>query len=312
MILKNTHAILYDHAIRRWMDAHLAGDNMTPFELATELSNLLFKHDTLIVSPNVYHELTEHVVPFLADGGEQLLGCCRLYFNPWGHASYLTSTHPWPVWQLAPGDLGMPRVVAATGHGPHAYIMDDLFIRRLLIWLVHAIDERPLVGGAFLDDFSGDRRHWRYTEAEKDRVWSPRNGRPGWRDCVGWNHPRLEGLESAALAFTGKGRAGVIVNGSARRQAARLWEGLGDWTSPDEIQAGARKGDLLQVNGLNPDGSWSTTTVDEQFSGFPPGTSFARVYKEAVELADEIGMSLGVAYHEHPEHSIYTYIGVPR
>lgn len=306
-----TFSILYDRALTR---AGAYDDQEKTLATAT----ILMQRELLIVDPSVYHELEQHLTPWM----DQLRPRCRLYFNPWGHASYRTAMQPWPVWQLGPGDLGAPDYV--TSRGVHLYRMDDA---HLVSWLAQA-QLWPAVSalgakvggtpdrhgaGVFLDDMSGDRRHWQLDPAIADIVWAPADEKPGWRDGANWNLERIHLLEDIALAMCRRGLDGVVVNGSARRRGPRLFEGFGQWVTPQQLRDEARPGDLVQVNGLLRDPfAWATVDDDgARYGGFPLGTSFEAVYAEACRIAEQLGLRVGLAYRRRSDASIYTLIGHP-
>ena len=293
-----THAILYDRAISRAVD----GGGLAPEVVTKQLA----RHERLIVSPNVYHEIGQILGPRAA---KELWPRCCLYFDLWGHADFRTGEQAWPVWQPGPGDLGQPPI--RTRRGVYCYVMDDAHLRRFLLdWLWPAVRARAC-RGVFLDDFSFDRGWWELGADEKDVVWGPADGHDGWRAGADWNRVRMQRLELAALAMVGQGYAGVVCNGPGRQQGARLFEAFGQWVTPDQVAASCEPGDMIQVNGLLQAGAWATVSADEaRYGGFAAGTSFVDVYRAACELAREHDLTIGVAFHHRDDASIYTHIGL--
>lgn len=293
-----TYSILYDRALTR-------ANAFADAESKARAAKILLKRELLIVEPSVYHELEEHFAEFMPE----LKPRCRLYFNPWGLSSHRTVTHPWPAWQPGPGDIGQPDYV--TSRGVHMYRMSDAHLRWFLLEALWPAVRGEREGvGVILDDMDYSRPHWNVDPAVADIVWAPRDGKPGWRSGPTWNRSRIELAEDMALAMCAEGLEGVVVNGCARRRGLRLFEAFGQWVTPQQLRDQAKPGDLIQVNGILPDREgWATVDDDgARYGGFPLGTSFEVVYAKACELADELGLRVGLAYRWN-DHSIYTSIG---
>ncbi|MBN2170279.1 MAG: hypothetical protein JW819_03030 [Candidatus Krumholzibacteriota bacterium] len=229
-----------------------------------------------------------------------------LYFNMWGKSCHSDSLRTWPIWQPAPGELGEPDVV--MNGSVHCYRFDDAHVADLLSWIDAFLQAHAgSVRGVFLDDFGFDRLWWEGTDAARDSVWGPYDGRPGWREDPLWNRGRVEAVEAGALALVRQhlGPAGVVVvNGPARSLdgVRRFAEDCGAprseaWPRLEEPGVDpwryARAGDLLQVNGVGESGQWGDWSETEA------GNGLANLQRAAA-LARERGCSVGLAYGEPP------------
>jgi len=296
------HLILYDRAIQRNLDAGRTG---------REIADLLFKASAIIVSEDSLDDLNTNFPELVPS----LLAKIRLYFNPWGKDTYSTSSRNYPVWQPGPREIGLPDW--RTSRGVHLYRMNDMYTRNLLLlsWLWPKVRELD-PAGVFLDDFDYDRWWWTGEggwDQVKDRAWGPADGKPGWRAGRGWNKARMQDLENLAIAMVSEGLTAVVVNGSGRERAARLFEGFGEWITPDQLTDQIRAGDLVQVNGAiaNQDlkmAAWATIdATDAQYGGYRIGTSFAEVWNDACAIAANVGASVGLGWNVRPGgHSLYT------
>lgn len=292
-----TAAVLYDRALSRWLGRN-NGDVKT-------LVAHLAQHDRIIASANVYHEINT-LLP--AAVSEALRMKIHLYMDPWACASYYMAPADFPVWQLGPGDIGFAEVVLNRAY---AYRMDDLHVQRFLChWLWPRVRQDNPVK-LFLDDMDRDRRHWTGTDADKDRVWGSYNGKPGWRDGANWNAERIITIERAAVAMVADGLDGVIVNGASRVQAARMFEAFGHWIRLEQLAAELKKGDVVLIKGLNPDGTWAVTDNDPTYSGYPVGTSFLKVARDASALCQAVDARLSIMYHHTAGESLATCVEVP-
>jgi len=230
-----------------------------------------------------------------------------LYFNPWGKSCYTDSLRGWPEWQPAPGELGEPDIV--LNGSVHCYRFDDAHVSDFLGWIEAFLAEwGDGVAGVFLDDFGYEREWWSGAPADRDSVWGPYDGRPGWREApYDWNRERIAAIEAGArdlvLAHCGP-RGLLVVNGIARtlpgvRRFAEnvgaphseAWERL-EIEGVDPLRY-VRAGDLLQVNGIGASGQWGDWASTPAGEG---GTNLAR----ACALARGRGASVGLAYGVTP------------
>ncbi len=230
-----------------------------------------------------------------------------LYFNAWGKSRYL-DIGEWPKWQIAPGELGEPDV--NLNDGVHCYRFDDAHVERFLGWIESFLAENAdEVKGVFLDDFSYSRHWWEGSDEDRDLVWGPWDGRPGWReDPQGWNVTRIEAIEAGALALVREycGESGtLIVNGTARSlpTVRRFAENVGQynseaWDRLEDIGVDsnrfARPGDLLQVNGVGATGIWG------DWSDTTAGNGWDNLLR-ASNLAVARDLSVGLAFGVTPE-----------
>ncbi len=230
-----------------------------------------------------------------------------LYFNPWGKSSHSDSLRYWAEWQPAPGELGEPDVV--LNESVHCYRFDDAHVVRFLSWIeAYLVERGDEVAGIFLDDFSYDRQWWSGEAEDRDLVWGPADGGPGWREePYDWNRERIRDIETGARALVQRycGQEGVlVVNGNARSfdGVRRFAEDVGSPRSEpwdrletpgvDDIRY-VRPGDLLQVNGIGASGLWGDWCLTEAGEG---EANLAR----AAALASERGASVGLAYGVDP------------
>jgi hypothetical protein len=231
-----------------------------------------------------------------------------LYFNPWGKSCHSDSLRSWPVWQPAPGELEEADVI--LNGSVHCYRFDDAHVTRFLGWIesyLQAVGGE--VAGVFLDDFSYDRQWWEGAEEDRDLVWGPADGGPGWREePYDWNRGRIHDIESGARDLVRQycGEDGVLViNGIARNfedvrrfaenvgaPGSEAWDRL-ETAGVDDLRY-VRPGDLLQVNGVGASGlwgDWCTTSAGEGQANL----------QRAGALARERGASVGLAYGVDPE-----------
>lgn len=240
-----------------------------------------------------------------------------LYFNPWGKSSYLDSRRAWPEWQPAPGELGQPDIV--LNGSVHCYRFDDAHVSDFLAWIESYLAEwGESVGGVFLDDFGYEREWWAGAPADRDSVWGPYDGRPGWREApYDWNRERIATIEAGVWALVQEHcgpRALLVVNGIARTLPGvrRFAEDVGAPHSEEwerlEIEGVdplryVQPGDFLQVNGVGASGQWGDWASTPAGEG---GTNLARAC--ALALAREA--SVGLAYGEEPASggSLYSLV----
>jgi hypothetical protein len=256
--------------------------------------DLLINIDTIIMGAQNF--------PHVQD---RFLDRAVLYFNMWGKCRYL-DIGDWAKWQPAPGEIGEPDV--EMNGGVHCYRFDDAHVVRFLGWIeAYLQDHGDRVKGIFLDDFSYSRNWWSGTDEDRDLIWGPMDGRPGWNDIPAWNEERVMMIEAGALALVRQyiGPRGVLItNGTGRSlpQVRRFAEDVGAPNSEawDRLeQEGvdqrryARSGDLLQVNAVGASGiwgDWSTTGA---------GYGWDNLVKAGI-LAAERNLSIGLAYGETP------------
>jgi len=273
-----THVVAYGNAL-----AHLDQELLAPFDIiileAQALAQLEARYDTRAL----------------------------LYFNPWGKSNYVDSLRNWPEWQPAPGELGEPDVV--LNGSVHCYRFDDAHVAAFLGWIEGYLAERGSeVAGVFLDDFGFDRQWWAGADADKDSVWGPYDGRPGWRQApYDWNRERVAAIEAGALALVQEhcGPEGLlVVNGVARTLPGvrRFAENVGAPNSEewDRLETPGvdplryvQAGDILQVNGVGSSGLWG------DWASTPAGQGEANLAR-AAELALARDASVGLAYGEPP------------
>ncbi|MCB1162631.1 MAG: hypothetical protein R3C71_02225 [Candidatus Krumholzibacteriia bacterium] len=273
----DTHVLLYGNA--------LAGVDQST----------LAAFDLLIVEAQVFDDLLP------AHRSRALL-----YFDPWAKSCYTDSTRNWPEWQPAPGEIGEPEIVLG---GAYCYRFDNAHVADFLHWIESFLVEHgSQVAGVFLDDFSYDRDWWDGAPEDRDVVWGPMDGGPGWRESpAGWNHQRILDIERGArdLVRDYCGPDGVVVvNGTARSldDVRRFAEDVGSPNNEswDRLEVPGvderryvRAGDLLQVYGVGETGQWGDWTVTASGHGL---TNLRR----AALLARERGASVGLAYGEPP------------
>ncbi len=231
-----------------------------------------------------------------------------LYFNPWGKSTHSDSLRTWPIYQPAPGELGEVDVVMHDG--VHCYRFDDAHVTRFLGWIEAYLDEMGgEVAGVFIDDFSYDRNWWVGEAEDRDLVWGPADGGPGWREePYEWNRGRIHAIEEGARSLVRQycGDDGILViNGIARNfedvrrfaenvgaPASEAWDRL-ETPGVDDLRY-VRPGDLLQVNGVGATGlwgDWCTTVAGEGETNL----------RRAITLAQARGASVGLAYGVEPE-----------
>ncbi len=231
-----------------------------------------------------------------------------LYFNPWGKSTHSDSLRTWPIWQPAPGELGEVDVV--MNGGVHCYRFDDAHVARFLGWIeAYLLATDGKVAGVFIDDFSYDRNWWEGEAEDRDLVWGPADGGPGWREePYEWNRDRIHAIEEGARGLVRQycGEEGVLViNGIARNFAdvRRFAENVGASRSEawDRLETAGvddlryiRSGDLLQVNGVGASGLWGDWCRTAAGEG---ETNLRR----AITLARARGASVGLAYGVNPE-----------
>ena len=230
-----------------------------------------------------------------------------LYFNPWGKSSYSDSLRGWPEWQPAPGELGQPDVV--LNGSVHCYRFDDAHVAAFLGWIESYLAARGgEVAGVFLDDFGFERQWWTGAPVDKDSVWGPYDGRPGWREApYDWNRERIAAIESGALALVLEhcGPEGLlVVNGIARTLPGvrRFAEDVGAPNSEewDRLETPGvdplryvQAGDFLQVNGIGASGLWG------DWASTPAGEGEANLARACALVLRRDG-SVGLAYGETP------------
>lgn len=232
-----------------------------------------------------------------------------LYFNPWGKSSHTDSLRGWTEWQPAPGELGEPDIV--LNGSVHCYRFDDAHVLRFLGWIEGFLAEYgDSVAGILLDDFGYNRDWWEGAEADKDSVWGPWDGAPGWRDApYEWSRQRILDIEAGArdLVHAYCGENGVmVVNGIARNfddvrrcaenvgaPSSEAWDRLED--AGVDVTRYVRAGDLLQVNGIGASGAW------EDWCHSAAGYGEDNLIR-ACALALERGASVGLAYGVDPLH----------
>ena len=267
-------------------------------------SNQLFLDhiDSAILSTRNFHHIDE-----------RHLDKAVLYFDMWGKNRHLDSDE-YTIWQPAPGELGEEDVV--MNGGVHCYRFDDAHVVRFLGWIESFLEEHGHeVRGVFLDDFGYDRDWWSGSDENRDLIWGPMDGKPGWREIEsGWNLERVQAIESGALHLVRQycGPSGVlIVNGPARALSGvrRFAENVGSpnnerWErleveGVDEWRY-ARAGDMLQVNGVAASGIWGDWTDTSSGNGWDN-------LLRSCNLAAERGLSVGLAYGEMPLDSSTIY-----
>ena len=168
-----------------------------------------------------------------------------LYFDMWGRSAATGGT-----WHLGPGEIPLPdpTVIMNGANGPRCYRMTDRHMARLYCdierWTttLGALGAIPL--GAFLDDFSYDRRHWlgpageahdhANTIAAMRRIWGAMNGRAGFDTGseAGWNTARVNLLSQRLLALQASAGKTFLFNGTTPTLAAsqpRMIEGYQRW-----------------------------------------------------------------------------------
>jgi hypothetical protein len=163
------------------------------------------------------------------------------------------------------------------------------------------------VAGVFLDDFAFERQWWSGAEADRDLVWGPWDGRPGWRQApYTWNESRVTAIEEGVAALVAEhcGPGGLlIVNGNARQLAGtrRFAENAGApqseaWDRLEEPGLDPTRffqaGDLLQVNGVGPSGAWGDWAETAAGHG---GENLQRAAALAIERGGSVGLAYGVA-----------------
>ena len=114
----------------------------------------------------------------------------------------------------------------------------------------------------------------------------------------------VEALTRAILSLRHKT---IIVNGGQRQTAPRVWEGLGIWTTPEDVRGAAKAGDILIVRGRNNENAWAKTTNPKTLSGYDPGTSYQEVFRDCLKLANEKNLGLCLARSEKPDASSSMY-----
>lgn len=216
-----------------------------------------------------------------------------LYFDWWGCA-YDKRPGPMTLWHQ-PGPRDLTPGLNAFKAQAWPYLMDDDHMERLLGQVLTAADSHPDAAGIFLDDFQ-DVAYWDLTDAQRDLVWGGRHS----------SHPlfraKMVYAERILRFLLNRIDMGLWVNGNYRQAGARMWESLGEWVSPSDLEAGARPGDMVLVKGIASDReSWlSTRTEAEHFGGYPGGTSFRQVFLDLLELAERKSLTVGLCLGEYP------------
>lgn len=223
-----------------------------------------------------------------------------LYFDRWGAPYFSIAELPYPAWAPGPGDLysSVPRI--RSERGPYPYRVDEFFSERFAR-AVFNVAGSPIyahVKGIGVDDFTGDVNWWNLSDEEARIVW-PTAPRPLVRN---WDLERLRVEESYVRSLCALRGKRVMVNGSARRmKGPRMFEGFGQWESPESVGESAQPGDAIVVKGIRGDReSWDVTRNAPHVSGFPIGTSFLEVFQIAFGLAESKGCSLCLALSERP------------
>lgn len=265
-------------------------------------------YDLLVLEASCFDQLEAH-----------LRDRALLYFNPWGKSSYTDSLRDWPEWQPAPGEMGEADVV--LNETVHCYRFDDAHVVRFLGWIEDFLQEHGgEVAGVFLDDFSYDRNWWEGAEADRDSVWGPYDGGPGWREApYDWNRGRIAALEAGARALVLEycGADGeLVLNGVARTLPGvrRFAEDVGapDSEAWDRLEQDGvdplryvRPGDLLQVNGIGASGEWGDWAQSEAGDGL---ANLQRAAALAVARGASVGLAYGVV---PPSGSVYSLFLAP-
>jgi len=211
------------------------------------------------------------------------------YLDYWGSSVYSNEDVDYFRWQPSPGDIG--DLPIRTGRDVYCYRIDGLHTLNFARWVFSTANLR--CKGVFLDDWDGDRWYWNLDGTDKDKIWK------GWRKGRNWNLSRLHRTEIYCRALTALRGKKVIVNGSGRKSAPRLFESFGDWIDVTQIENEAKPNDVILVKGIASDGvSWARVT--NIYGGFEVGTSFKDVFKKAMELAEKYDLRLGLCYHDKP------------
>lgn len=227
----------------------------------------------------------------------QLMPKLVRYFDRWG-CSY-RKRPGLEYWQPGPLDLTPQLPEIRSPRGPWPYLVDEEHSGRLLDAVLACCQEHPHQAGVLLDDFQSVD-WWGLTAEQRLVLYPGEDLSPHvWR--LGQQR-RME-QEEATLRWLLK-RLGqrLVVNGSYRRFGPRLWEGLGEWCSPEELREQALQHDLVLVKGLKADGvSWAATSPGREASGgYPSGTSYRHVFADLLSIAAERELYVGLAYAERP------------
>ena len=224
-----------------------------------------------------------------------------LYLDWWGASKYSIANDAYPDWQPCPGDLSMPEI--RSPKGPYCFVIDKFHIQRYVSWVWNTINS-PLYSmskGIFGDDWQSVR-WWNLSPEEIEIAW-PLQASQG----AGFYAEMQHDTEHYIRALCALRNKKVIVNGNNRKWGERLFECYGKWVSKEVIEEHSRPGDAIMVNGLKADRETWAKTYRPQ-GGYPEGTSFKEVFKDAMELALEYDLRLGISMEESPEDggSIYS------
>lgn len=250
-------------------------------ELADVLAN-----DVIVATCHGYDEARRHreAVTLL----EQLEPKLYRYVDVYGAGYYKASEAGVPTWFPGAADLYPVKRYDAKAHPYHrGRIFEQLWFKAI----DQLLRDYPDQAGIFVDDFQGSIAYWGLT-AQAHAELEIGN--------VDAELQRLKRIEIATRARASMRHQHVIVNGAGATQGARLWESVGRWITLAELTAGAGRGDLVLVKGLEPDGSsWARTEIAEH-GGYPNGTSFRTVFKDVLELAATRGLIVGLCYQTAP------------
>lgn len=214
-----------------------------------------------------------------------------LYVNALGASYYSIASGGSPRYFPGPGDWQAQMV--RTRRGVYCYKLDVHHLKRFYLALWNTINSFTLKSwkGVFVDDFASRKRptHWEFGPGEKEYVWPMSDGE---------HREMMDDLEGAVIGFSGLRRKATLFNGPTDR-GPRLFEGYGTWIDSDEVVEESRPGDALLVKGLAADGvTWAK--VIHPYGGYEIGTSYLKVFKDAMELAEKRDLRLGLAFAERP------------